>query len=138
MAPAPTSEAGDTVIAQGVRVEGEFVSAGNVVIEGEVHGAIATSQHLIVGAHAKIVADVRASTALVAGNVEGNLYISGRLELKATSQISGDVTADDLIVESGAIINGRLSMKQQSEGAAAPRRKKAVREEVAVEASEEV
>ena len=37
-----------TVIANGVRVEGEFKSQSDVVIEGEVHGNFATSSLLTV------------------------------------------------------------------------------------------
>ena len=35
--------ANKTIIARGVKVEGDFMSQGDVVIEGEVHGKVATT-----------------------------------------------------------------------------------------------
>ncbi|MFH0928518.1 MAG: polymer-forming cytoskeletal protein, partial [bacterium] len=116
------SGAGDTLIAQGVRVEGEFVSAGNVVIEGEVHGSVSTSEHLEVGHHAKIVANVKAATALVAGTIEGDMEIAGRLELKSTSHITGDLVASDLVIESGAVLNGKITMGDSKAGSQSKKR----------------
>jgi len=109
--------AGDTVIAQGVRVEGQFKSDGNVVIEGEVKGSIATSQHLMVGGTAHIIAEVAAGSADISGIIEGNIQVAGKLELRATAQVIGDISAEDLMIESGAILNGRVTMKRGGETA---------------------
>jgi cytoskeletal protein CcmA (bactofilin family) len=112
---------GDTVIAEGVRVEGDFKSDGNVVIEGEVKGMIATSQHLVVGPNALITAEVKAGSADIAGTIQGNLTVSGKLEIRGSAQLQGDVMATDLMIESGAIINGKISMDaERSQEEAAP------------------
>lgn len=100
----------ETVIAHGVRVEGEFVSQGNVVIEGEVQGMLQTSGDLRVGEEAKITADVTAANAFIAGELRGNLHVAGRLELSATSKIIGDVSADVFMVAAGAQVNGKVTM----------------------------
>ncbi len=100
----------ETIIAHGVRVEGEFVSQGNVVIEGDVQGSIQTAGDLRIGEEAKITADVTAANAVVAGEVRGNMHISGKLELLPSSKIIGDVTADVLSIGAGAQVNGRVTM----------------------------
>lgn len=99
---------GATVIARGVKVEGEFNSQSDVLIEGEVHGTLNTSGLLTVGNEARIKADVSAGEAVVSGTVEGNMNVSKRLELKATAKIIGDVTAETVLVEAGAILSGRM------------------------------
>jgi cytoskeletal protein CcmA (bactofilin family) len=101
---------GDTVIALGVKVEGDFVSEGNVVIEGEVLGSLQTAQDLQVGDRAKITANVAASNALVAGEIRGNVTVNEKLVLTATSKVMGDIRAKVLIVEAGAELNGRVMM----------------------------
>ena len=103
----------ETVIAHGVRVEGEFVSEGNVVIEGDVQGVIRASGDLRVGEAAHIAADVTAGNAVVAGEIRGNIQVSGRLELLASSKIIGDVAAEVLSVAPGAQVNGRVTMDGQ-------------------------
>ncbi|MFH1620822.1 MAG: polymer-forming cytoskeletal protein [Patescibacteria group bacterium] len=99
-----------TVIARGVKVEGEFTSQGDVIIEGEVHGHITTSGMLTVGSEAKLKADVSAQEAVVAGTIEGNITIKGRLELKATAKIFGDLQCETAVVEAGAIMNGKVAI----------------------------
>lgn len=100
----------ETIIAHGVRVEGEFVSQGNVVIEGDVQGSIQTAGDLRIGEESKIAADVTAANAVVAGEVRGNMHIAGKLELLSSSKIIGDITADVLSIGAGAQVNGRVTM----------------------------
>ena len=96
-----------TVIANGVRVEGDFSSQGDVLIEGEVHGNVSTSGMLTVGPAAKLKADVKAEKAVIAGNVEGNLTVASHIDIKSTACILGDLTCETATVESGATMNGR-------------------------------
>lgn len=99
-----------TIIAQGVRVEGDFTSQGDVLIEGEVTGNVQTSQHLRIGESAKIQADVSAENAVVAGEVRGNISVEGKLDLLESSAVHGDIEAGVLSVTAGAKINGRVNM----------------------------
>ncbi len=98
----------NTVIARGVSVEGDFRSQGNVTIEGELVGSITCSGHLTIGAEASIRAGITTGEATIAGAVEGNITVTHRLELKATARIKGDVLAEALAVESGAILDGHI------------------------------
>lgn len=100
----------ETIIAQGVKVEGDFHSQGDVVIEGEVSGSIETTQALTIGVSARIKADVSAKSAVVAGEVKGNIRASDRLELLATSVVEGDVETANLSIASGAKVNGKITM----------------------------
>lgn len=101
---------GDTIIAMGVKVEGEFASDGNVVIEGEIVGSVHAAQDLQVGDHARLTADVTATNARISGEVRGNVTILEKLELLATSRVTGDIHAKMLLVEPGAQLNGRVLM----------------------------
>lgn len=98
----------ETVIAPSVRVEGDFVSEGNVRIEGMVNGSISTERDLIVGEAAKITADVQARNGVVAGELHGNLRVFDRLELSSTARIHGDIQAKVLSVAPGAMMRGQL------------------------------
>lgn len=100
----------ETIIAQGVKVEGDFTSSGDVLIDGEVSGSVRTAAALRIGDAARIRADVTAGTAVIAGEVEGNVHIADRLELMERSVVHGDVECQVLSVAAGATINGRISM----------------------------
>ncbi len=104
-----------TIIAQGVKVEGDFTSSGDVLIDGELAGSIRTAASLRIGETAKICADVTAASAVVAGEIQGNVHISDRLELLETSVVTGDIQCRELSVAGGAQINGRVSMGEAKE-----------------------
>lgn len=125
----------ETVIANSVRVEGDFVSDGNIRIEGEVSGSISTKQDLMVGEHAKITADVVAQNGTLAGELRGNLKVGERLELTSTARVFGDIQAKVLTVAPGAIMKGTLSIgadaavkEEASAEAKAPARARSTRE----------
>lgn len=100
----------ETVIGPSVKVEGDFVTEGNIVIEGTVCGTVKTSQDLKIGAKSKVFANVSANNALVAGEIQGNVRIKEKLELMPTARIYGDIRAGSLVIASGSIFNGRCQM----------------------------
>lgn len=112
------SEAGanetDTIIGPSVKVEGNFVTEGNMIIEGVICGSIKTAKSLKVGPTAKIFANIVAHNALISGEIQGNLNISGKLELTDTAKIFGDIKTSILSVASGATINGKCQMTDKS------------------------
>lgn len=113
MSAATNNSSSDTIIAMGVKVEGDFVSEGNVIIEGEVLGSLKTAQDLQVGERARISADVVATNARVSGEIHGNVVVREKLELTATSHVAGDVYAKILIMNAGAQLNGRVMMGEE-------------------------
>ncbi len=121
----------DTIIAQGVRVEGDFNSKGNIIIEGAVLGAVKTNNNLHVGERAKIAASVNAKDAFIAGEVQGNVKVKEKLELAATARVYGDIEAKTLVINAGAIMNGKCVMPDPN--APAKIDKKSKKEEAAVE-----
>ena len=97
----------ETIIGPSVQVEGDFVAAGDVVVEGMVSGKLKTEKSLRVGTGAKIFASVTAANALIAGEVQGNVKVEGNLELTSTARIFGDVKAKTLTIASGACLHGK-------------------------------
>ena len=111
---------GDTIIAEGVKVEGDFTSNGNVSIEGHVSGNVAAGGDMFIGENAVIDADVTAKNAVVSGRVKGNVRIDERIELTPTSNIEGDLETRIMVVAPGAQINGRIVMPDGKKGAISP------------------
>lgn len=100
----------ETVVGPSVNVEGDFASEGNIIVKGSVTGSVHTSKHLSVEQGAKIMANVRAGSVKVAGEVRGNMRVQDTLELTATGRVLGDVEVKTLIVEAGALIYGKVAM----------------------------
>ncbi len=100
----------ETIVGPSVNVEGDFASEGNIIVKGTVAGSVHTSRHLSVEQGAKIMANVRAGSAQIAGEVKGNMKIKETLELTATARVLGDIEVKTLVVEAGALIAGKVMM----------------------------
>ncbi|OGL87500.1 hypothetical protein A3I40_02375 [Candidatus Uhrbacteria bacterium RIFCSPLOWO2_02_FULL_48_12] len=111
---------GTTIIAEGVRVEGNFVGEGSMVIDGIVQGTISTAHSITIGKTAQIEASIKAGSIIVAGHVRGNIIAKDRLELTPGSRVDGDVAAKTLVVAEGAILNGKCAMGGAEGGGAKP------------------
>jgi cytoskeletal protein CcmA (bactofilin family) len=101
----------ETVIGPSIKVKGDFHGEGDIIIEGSVEGEISTKQFISVGANAKIVANITANNAKIAGTINGDLRVAGYLEILHTAVIDGDVHASEISIEKGAILHGKLNMK---------------------------
>jgi cytoskeletal protein CcmA (bactofilin family) len=100
----------ETIIAHGVRLDGDLVAEGDLIIEGEVHGTVKTQGDLRIGEQALVEADIEAGNALVSGAIRGNILVRGKLELLPSSSMTGDVVTDVLAIGPGAQMNGNVSM----------------------------
>lgn len=103
----------ETIIGPSVQVEGNFVAAGDVIVEGIVAGTLKTEKNLRIGEGAKIFANVSAANALIAGEIQGNIKIKESLELTSTAKIFGDVRSKILSVALGAVIHGKCMIGEE-------------------------
>lgn len=113
-----SSDEVETVVGPSVNVEGDFASEGNIIVKGTVAGSVHTSRHLSVEPGAKVLANVRAGSATIAGEVRGNMKVRESIELTATARVLGDIETKILVVEAGAIVSGKINMPglETSEG----------------------
>ena len=70
-----------------------LVSKGDVVIGGEVHGAVETAARLHVKSTGVIDGTVTAVDAKIEGTVEGPVVVTGKLEIGCTARVFGEVRA---------------------------------------------
>ena len=96
-------------ISGAITVKGNVTSAGDLVIDGKVEGAIEIGNHnLTIGESASVVADLMARDVTIAGTVKGNVLGSGKVELKKSSEVDGDITAPRFAMEEGAVLRGKV------------------------------
>lgn len=100
----------ETVVGPSVVVEGDFVSEGNILVKGTVSGNVKTGRLLTVEEGAKILANVKAGEAIISGEVQGNVKIDGKLELTSSARLLGDISCETLVIEAGALLQGKVSM----------------------------
>lgn len=99
-----------TVIGTGFVVDGEITGSENVVVHGTVKGRVTLREALVVDAGGVVEADVETATLEVAGQLTGNVTASERVELKAESQVTGDIRAPRILISDGALYRGSIDM----------------------------
>jgi len=94
------------------KVEGDIIAGELVVYEGaSIKGNVSCKSNLSV-LGGDIVGDVQAKNASVNSAIRGNMEISAELKLESTASVDGDISTGNIAVSTGAIINGRLSIKR--------------------------
>jgi cytoskeletal protein CcmA (bactofilin family) len=99
-----------SVLGADLKITGEITSAGNIEVLGDVDGTI-TAHSLVVGADGKVTGIVTAETVEVKGKLDGKVT-SKTFSLKSTAAVAADVTYASIIIESGATIEGRFTLKK--------------------------
>ena len=99
------------VIAKNTSLTGDIKSEGDFRIDGTLEGTLKTLGRVIIGVDGLIKGNVDATNADIEGKFSGQLQVSKTLTVKATANISGDVTISKLSVEPGATFNATCSMK---------------------------
>jgi cytoskeletal protein CcmA (bactofilin family) len=92
-----------------ILVKGDVVSTEDLVIDGQVQGTIELGDHsLTIGSGASVVADLVAKNITISGQVKGDLVGSGRVELKSSAKVEGDINAPKFVMEEGATLSGKV------------------------------
>lgn len=95
-----------SVLGSDVTITGNIAAATDLHIEGTVHGDVACA-NLVQGAGSRITGNVQAETARLAGTIEGVVSVR-QLTVERAARITGDVEYEDIAMEKGASIDGRL------------------------------
>jgi cytoskeletal protein CcmA (bactofilin family) len=100
-------------IGKSVLIRGEVKGSEDLIIDGRVEGTVSLSEsRLTIGASAVLAADLTAKDVLVLGQVQGNIVATGRVELRAGCQVTGDVRALRLAIEDNSVFRGKVDLTQ--------------------------
>jgi cytoskeletal protein CcmA (bactofilin family) len=113
---APPHAAGSslTIIAQGCRFDGTVSGSGDIHVQGELIGEVASSGALVVAENGTARANLHARTVVVAGSVQGDVSADEKIELKPSANLRGNITAPRIMIQEGATFEGQVFMKNPS------------------------
>lgn len=98
------------VISKETFIKGDIKAQGNIRIEGKVEGTLYSQSKIVIGDSASVIGNVRAEDAEISGRIEGEIHCAGVLFLKNTAIIEGNIYTQKLVVENGAMFNGKCQM----------------------------
>jgi cytoskeletal protein CcmA (bactofilin family) len=97
-----------TVISEGDVLVGRLAMSGNGQVLGTFDGDVMCPGELLVGADARVRADIETHDLVIAGHVHGNVIVRGRLKITTTGRLEGDAHVGSLIVQEGGVHFGLL------------------------------
>jgi cytoskeletal protein CcmA (bactofilin family) len=101
-------QVGNLVVGEGVCLRGSFNVPSKTTVTGLIEGSIATKE-LLVGQKGKVQGQVECQIADIAGHIESHLQAHDLLTLRSTAVILGDVFYNEIAIEKGAKITGKLT-----------------------------
>ena len=107
----------EAIIPADVEVQGQIKCSGNIQIDGKLNGDLSCAGHAAIGGNAVINGNLAVDSITVSGRVTGNITAKDRIDLKATTRLTGDIKAKRLTVEDGVTFVGKSEVN--SSGAAA-------------------
>ena len=102
---APRKLTAASLVAEGVRITGNFEAAGDLHLDGAVEGDLRVGM-LVIGEPGSVSGAIHADAVEVRGRVTG-VICARRVKLWATARVDGDISHTELSIEAGAHFEGR-------------------------------
>lgn len=94
-------------LGQGTKFKGVLRFSGTVRIDGILEGEVITNDTLIVGEKAHVIAEISVGSIISLGKIEGNITASKKIEIRAKSELIGNIKTPLLFIEEGASFEGQ-------------------------------
>lgn len=116
----PVGEGTAASIGKSVQIYGEVKGSEDLIVDGLIEGTITLSEsRLTIGPNAHVQANVSARDVVLLGELTGDIQASGRVELRAGSNLKGDIRAGRLSIEENAVFSGKVDLTGGEKTAAA-------------------
>jgi len=110
----------ESLIGEHTSFEGTLKTEGSVRLLGSIQGEIESKSTIIVEEKAQVTARLTAAQITVAGRVDGQIFCEGRVEIRPTGHVTGEINAGALIVQEGAYFDGNSKMATAGGSSPAP------------------
>ncbi len=111
---------GSTVIGKTVIIRGEISGKEDLYLDCDTEGTISLPENrLTLGPDARVVANLTVRDLVVFGTLTGNVQASGRVDLRQSASVTGDIVAGRLSIEESAMLKGRVELLRNGETAPA-------------------
>lgn len=109
-----------SVIGEDAVYFGDVEFEGVLHINGDFYGNIKGNGDLGVGLSGRVRSVIHANNVLISGLVCGNVFALGRVGIKSSAIVIGNICAASLVVEEGSILQGKLEILDSEERRAVP------------------
>ena len=98
------------VLNSDVEIKGNLRFAGELTFEGKLEGEINSEGTLLLGDSAVVNGNINVGSVVVRGKITGNISAKDKIDIKAKSELFGDIRASKLVIEEGITFVGRTEV----------------------------
>lgn len=114
-----TNHTFDSILGEGMVIEGRLRVSGSALIHGTVTGNIEADPQaevvlIGVGENGRVLGDIKATQVMIGGTVSGNVFATTRIEMMPTATVQGNLYYDTLVMDEGAQVDGQLLPHRQN------------------------
>lgn len=111
---------GSTVIGKAVVIRGDLSGSEDLYMDGDIEGTISLPENrLTIGPNAHARADIHARDVVILGHLTGNITATGRVDLRESAIVAGDIVASRIAIEENVSLKGHVELKESAEKPAA-------------------
>src|SRR5579862_4718382 len=102
---------GAASIGKSVTIKGQIFSREDLIVDGEIEGAIELNDHrLTIGPNGRVKAGIRAREIVVLGSIDGNVEAVDKIDIRKDAKLVGDIKTARIIIEDGAYFKGSIDI----------------------------
>lgn len=98
------------VLGTDVEIKGTLNFSGELTLDGKLEGDINTEGVLNLGDNASVKGNLNVGSVVVRGKIGGNIAAKDKVEIKAKTELFGDVRAAKLVIEEGVTFVGKIDV----------------------------
>jgi cytoskeletal protein CcmA (bactofilin family) len=102
---------------QGVKLEGRLEATGTFRVDCATKGTLVSHETLILGENANAEGEIEGNHVIIAGRFQGTVRAKGRVEILTKAIVSGEIFTPCLVMEPGALFDGRCHMPASAQAA---------------------
>ncbi len=105
---------------RGSQLDGQLRFDASFRIDGKFTGNVVSDGDLMVGEGGELEGELAIGQLFVSGTVRGNVRAARRVQIAPGGKIFADVNTPSLVIEDGAVFEGRCTMVRESAAGTAP------------------
>ena len=110
----PPANRHTATIGASMHIKGEISTHEELLVDGEVEGALESHSLLTVGPNGKVRANIKAREVIIFGQVRGNVEVSEKIAIREQGSLVGDIKTAGISIDDGAYFKGSIDIVRPS------------------------
>jgi cytoskeletal protein CcmA (bactofilin family) len=102
------------IIGNGTIIKGDIKASGDMRIDGTLIGSVNSKGKVVVGTTGNVEGEIICQSADFSGNIKAKVMVADLLSMKASANLTGEITTGKISIEPGAKFSGSCNMNASS------------------------